>query len=252
MRYLMLPTILHDDMEVILPLYKFVERQFIESFFSTGSLKLGTLHDFKDTIEHGESRGDRLEGEHTLIRSIDGTLALSNNRNEPVISEVFQVEGDGEAYISNLSVIVPRASPDGFVFCTSKLFTEELFWKWHTENGVDACYEITDPRQFFSAITKKISNSAFFFRNANITYTKNPIPFNSPDAKIFPAFTKEANGYSWQEENRTLWGIKAPYVKLSPWIISVPDAIKCCRPVSVIDDGEIRYAKRTNGDPLFD
>ncbi|EHH1028503.1 hypothetical protein BT047_RS21925 [Vibrio parahaemolyticus] len=222
-------------------LYKFVERQFLDSFFTSGCLRLGTLYDFKDTVEHGESRGDKSEGEHQLIRSIDGTVTLTKDKHEPIVSEVFKMVGEGESYISNLSIVVPRRSPDGFVFCTSKLYTEELFWKWNSENGVDACYEITNPRRFIEEITKAISNSAFFFGNANVTYTDDPIPYDSPQANVHPAFTKETNGYRWQEENRSIWGARGPCGQLMPWIIFAPEARQYCRPFSVIDKADIRY-----------
>lgn len=223
-------------------LYKFVEREFLDSFFTTGCLRLGSLYDFKDTIEHGDSRGDKSEGEHNLIRGIDGTIAITKDKYEPIISEVFRMEGEGESYLSNLSIVVPRRSPDGFVFCTSKLFTEELFWRWHSENKVDACYEITNPIMFFSAINKAITSSAFFFGNANVTYAEDPIPYNSPEANIHPAFTKEKYGYSWQEENRTVWGAKGPCGRLKPWIIYVHEARQFCRPFSFIDGKVINYA----------
>ncbi len=97
-------------------LFKFIEREFLDSFFATGCLRLGTIYDFKDIIEHGMSRGDQSEGEHHLIRRINGTVKLAKDKYEPVISELFRFEGEGEASISNLSIVVPRKCPDGFIF----------------------------------------------------------------------------------------------------------------------------------------
>lgn len=224
-----------------MPLYKFVEKQFLDGFFTSGSLRLGTIYDFKDVVEHGASRGDQSEGEHQLIRGIDGTVTLTKDKYEPIISEVFKMEGDGESYISNLSIVVPRRCPDGFIFCTSKLFTEELFQSWNAENNVDACYEITDPRRFFIEINKAIENSAFFFANANVTYTEDPIKFDTPHASLHPAFTKAEKTYGWQEENRTVWAAKGPCGSLKPWVIYAPEARKYCRHFAKLENEKITY-----------
>jgi len=221
-----------------LPLYKFIEREFLDSFFTTGCLRLGTIYDFKDIIEHGVSRGDHSEGEHHLIRGIDGTVELTKDKQEPIISELFK----GEGSISNLSISVPRRCQDGFIFCTSSQYNETLFRDWKREENLDSCYQIINVSGFVQAINDAISNSAFFYANSNVTYTEDKIDYQSKHANVNPAFTKLKDKYGWQLENRSVWGAKGPSVPLKPWIIFVPEAIQYCRPFAFIDEDIVMYS----------
>tara|TARA_R110002095_G_scaffold184083_2_gene161293 strand:+ start:3922 stop:4605 length:684 start_codon:yes stop_codon:yes gene_type:complete len=223
------------------PLYKFIEKEFLEGFFNNGTLRLGTIYDFKDIVEHGVSRGDHSEGEHRLIRGIDDILRITKDKHEPILSEVFKVEGEGEILLSYLNITVPRRCEDGFLFCTSSIYTEQLYRRWHKENGVDACYEIINPQGFIMAISRAISNSAYFYENSNVTYTEENIDYQSPHANIHPAFTKVKNDYDWQVENRSVWGVRGPCGPLRPWVISVPEAIQFCRPFAGLENGKITY-----------
>jgi hypothetical protein len=225
-----------------LPLYKFIEREFLDSFFTTGCLRLGTIYDFKDIVEHGVSRGDHSEGEHHLIRGIDGTVKLTKNKHEPIISELFKFEGEGEASISNLSIIVPRRCQDGFIFCTSNQYNENLFRDWKREENLDSCYQIINVSGFIQAINDAITNSAFFYANSNVIYTEDKIDYQSNHANANPAFTKFKDKYGWQLENRSVWGAKGPCVPLKPWIIFVPEAIQYCRPFAFIENDIVTYS----------
>lgn len=224
-----------------MPLYKFIEREFLESFFTTGCLRLGTIYDFKDIVEHGVSRGDQSEGEHHIVRGIDGTIKLTKDKYEPIISEVFKFEGEGESSISNLSLVVPRRCQDGFIFCTSDRYNEALFKDWKREENLDSCYQIINVPGFIQAISKAITNSAFFYANSNVTYTEKQIDYQSKVASINPVFTKFKGEYEWQCENRSVFGSKGPLVPLKPWIIFAPEAIQYCKPFAFIDNGTIRY-----------
>ncbi|KPZ66126.1 hypothetical protein AN392_00698 [Pseudoalteromonas sp. P1-16-1b] len=225
-----------------MPLYKFIEREFLDSFFTTGCLRLGTIYDFKDIVEHGISRGDHLEGQHGVKRSNNGTLELTKDKHEPIISEMFKMEGEGSATINGGTFVVTRKSPNGFIFCTSNQFTEKLFYDWEREEGLDACYEISNVKGFIQAINKAIASGAFFYMNSDVTYRDETIDYRSEHANINPAFTKFKDKYGWQCENRTVWGPKGPCYTLNPWIVHVPEAIKYCKPLAFIDNGTITYA----------
>jgi len=224
-------------------LYKFIERDHLNSFFNNGCLRLGTLYDFKDTILHGETRGDTSEAEHHLIRDAGESLILSPKKYEPLFSEMFDVQGVGEITFSNLSIVAPRKTEDAFIFCSSYIFNEKLFRKWLHEENLDSCYKISNPRGFFSEISKAIESSAYFYANLNITYTEEYIEYNSAEASLNPAFTKHKEKYDWQFENRSVWPAKGPYGNLKPWIIHAPKAIQYCRPFASIDDESVAYYK---------
>ncbi|CAH1387788.1 hypothetical protein [Candidatus Nitrotoga sp. M5] len=222
-------------------LFKFIERGHFDNFFETGCLRLGTIYDFKDIIGHGVSRGDTSEGEHHLIRGIDETVTISKDKHEPIISEIFKMEGQGSLTFKDLSIVVPRRCEDAFIFCTSYLFNEGLFRDWFRENNLDTCYVINDVRSFIYEISQVISSSAFFHSNSNIIYTEERIDYQSKYADVNPAFTKLKSEYCWQFENRTVWGVRGPCGSLSPWVIYVPKAIKYCKPLAYLNNGKISY-----------
>ena len=183
-------------------LFKFTERKYLESFFETGSLRLGTIYDFKDFVGYGQIRGDAGEGLQTIQRENQGIMRLTEASHEPIISEFFNIQPGADLTLVGGVFERKRGSPDAFIFCTSFAFTEVLFEGWFAEEGLDACYEIAEPRNFFAAISKKITESANFLGYRNVTYTEETIDFDSPQARISPALTKFRDDYCWQLENR--------------------------------------------------
>jgi len=212
------------------PIYKFIEHQYLSSFFETGLLRLGTVYNFKDTDLHGKHRGDSNEGKHNVVRYIDEPLTVRSGEIHPIISEGIKVEGDGRAFFYGVSIIVPRISPDYFVFCTSNIYTEALLNKWmKNEGGIDSCYEIFNPHGFSRAISKVISSSAYFSFSSDVFYTDENIDYRR---ELHPAITK-GKVYDWQNEHRILWAPLLPSPPLQPWIINVPEARQFCRPVAL-------------------
>ena len=227
-------------------LYKFLEEQYLNAFFSRGSLRIGTIYDFKDTVAHTSARAHSGEGWHQLSRSFTSPVEFTNIENEPIINEFFEISGGTVISFENMSFTTTRDSGDGFIFCTSRYYSKELFLKWHIDSSNnDACYAIMNPGTFFDAITNKIRNSVCHFFNANIVYTTDPILYDSPDAKQSPAITKEMNKYSWQCENRSVWSPRLPPFRVRPFIIEVPEAIQYCKPLSYIKDGSIIEYKQS-------
>ncbi|EJT1895945.1 hypothetical protein NV115_003012 [Vibrio alginolyticus] len=220
-------------------LYKFVENQFMESFFNSGNLRLGTILDFNDVVKHGTARGDSKEGQHIVFRSVR-EVKLKEGKQEPLVSELFHVTGDREIIMENFSVAAQRRCNNGFLFCTSNEYTDSLFRRWNSEVKADACYQILNPRGFYYEISKVIRNSISEYRCKNVVYTKDPIPYDSPHAQENPAFTKEESEFSWQKENRCVWNPLLPPIKLKPWIIEVPEARKYCRPFKLWNSGSIK------------
>ena len=223
-------------------LYKFLERRFLNSFFETGSLRIGTIYDFKDTVSHTSARADSSEGRHDLVRSISSPLKIDKDTEEPIVSEIFRFEGEGYGTIQGMSLVSSRDSGDGFIFCTSKHYSTDIFRKWHKDCVKnDACYAIVDTKGFISEVSNVINDSISQFINRDIVYTLDPIPYNSAEARLNPAITKNAEKYSWQHENRTIWVPKLPPLILRPFIVNVPEACRYCIPLSYIENGDIKY-----------
>ncbi|HDV8245843.1 hypothetical protein [Enterobacter hormaechei] len=223
-------------------LYKFIAEKYLVDFFSRGTIRIGTIYDFTDTVAHTSARSDISEGKHEILREITSRVEFSNIENEPIINECIKIKlsEDSKLILENTRLSSCRESGNGFIFCTSRRYSKETFEKWHYDShDNDACYAIINPEAFFNAITKRIHNSIYQYINADVVYTPDPIPFDSIHASLNPAITKEINKYSWQCENRSIWAPKMPPSILKPFIIDVPEAIQYCKPLSYIRNGSI-------------
>ncbi|MEL4871749.1 hypothetical protein AAEU41_23365, partial [Pantoea agglomerans] len=58
-------------------IYKFLPKKYLNEFFKTGSLRLGTVYDFNDTVKHGTAVGDTREGRHGIYRNEPGTIHVT-------------------------------------------------------------------------------------------------------------------------------------------------------------------------------
>ncbi|MHB2213351.1 hypothetical protein ACX64P_07825 [Raoultella ornithinolytica] len=225
-----------------MPLYKFLEAQHLESFFDKGCLRLGTIYDFKDIITHSLGRGDSQEGRRQVNRDVNKNLSLNSSSVEEVISDSLEVTGNGSVTITNSTFYVIRNSPNAFIFCTSNIYSNELFYKWNAHhNETNACYKISDPNGFFREISNAIKNSANFFNCKDIVYSIDPIPYEHPNSSELPMFVKEKNEYEWQFENRAVWFPKEPSPQIKPWIIFAPEARKYCHPFAKLDNNTIDF-----------
>ena len=221
-------------------LYKFIERRYLDNFFHSGELRLGTVQAYRDTVEYGAVRGDKSEGEHSVIRSIDDTVTLKDN-SEPIISEMINLAPGASAHLTNVSFVVKRRSTDAFIFCTSYLYSNTLFNAWNKREGLDACYEILDLFGFTSAIARTVATSARYAGTAKVHYRDEHVDYRSLYAEL-PGLSKLSD-YAWQFETRSIWNPLLPSPPLRPWIVRVPDAVKYCRPFARHEKGVIQLAK---------
>ncbi|MDR6133065.1 hypothetical protein QE361_000023 [Sphingomonas sp. SORGH_AS802] len=215
------------------PLYKATQQEYFDDFMESGSLRIGTLWDFRRTDIYGNSVGDRAEG----VASCRVKLGAS------------------EAWIAN-------AERDQFIFCASS----KLDWNYFQDEGYDAVYRINSSA-FFLAIAEKlaeqhpldmmlISPVAYTSQIAAEEYAKHRLSHIllenlSRSQGVFPAALVKLLSYSGQNEVRAIFQEtidrnKSKYKPLKndndlaefmelksevePVIIHVPEAIKHITP----------------------
>ncbi len=215
-------------------LYKFVKKEHLEAFFDRGSIRLSTIHEFRDVTAFGKSRQDSKEGVHTLKRTVGkAPVSITSKKKETLISESIRIQDPNlTIQFKGITFTNRYECEDALIFCSSHCFSEDLFHRWHDTEGTDSCYEITDALNFVKAINKKLKDSAYFALNSNILYIDEPADYQSPLANVHPGIIKNKREYGWQVENRSVWFVKNPYAKLDGIIIEVPEAREFSKPFS--------------------
>ncbi|MDI3365179.1 hypothetical protein [Pantoea sp. V108_6] len=227
-----------------MPLYKFTTKKNHDNFFRTGSLRLGTIHDFKDTLKFSVGIGDKNEGHHTVSRLIDGREDFDNIRKQTLLSDIFDLPENHVVRFQNFEIKKRVVSENAYIFCTSAIFSEDIFLQWHEfskikgveDEIIDSCYQILYPERFAKAISKKIEEQAYIVAANYVSYSPDPIPYDSPLKEIPPAFTKELL-FSWQKEYRMMWMPNDANSLIEALFINSPEAAALCRPFATLDNG---------------
>lgn len=202
--------------------YRYLNAKFIDEFFNTGKLKIGTFKRFREYPD--EILGDKNEG-RGLLRATSDKENFSFNIHTPV--------GD-----------------NAYILCCSLINTDELRKKFNA----DSCFVINDPLKFSIAISKALNgfdhSRQGFCNYQEYRMIKKTLSGLSIDdmtdkegriiedgrieAKVFKSFDpieimflKESR-YSYQQEYRLTWTIDTRYHDLSKEFILCKEAIEYC------------------------
>lgn len=208
-------------------LYKYIKSEHAESFFKNGTLRIGTLFDFKRNESFNKAIGDNNEGSHFPFMDTDQTLyADEMTESQSKFLDGFINMGAGSS-ISGINLVREISSEDFYIFC----MTTKPSRKAMEEFNCDRCIEVLNPHSFISALTRKIKRTAGDLAwQGEITYMDKAYSYLS-EVKLHPAQTKDIH-YSYQKEYRAIWhrrnGLPIDTI-LKPLFIRAPKAIKHCR-----------------------
>ena len=210
-------------------LYKYIKKEHLESFLKRGTLKIGTLYEYRNEEELGTVIGDDKEGTHiTELKSPQGRIIdLASNSPEAQYFKKHILRPNQQN--SNVKIIMEEGanliahtnSPNYYIFCVTSEYGKEMM----KEFNCDRCLEILDPEKFFKAISKVIRHKGAYEGNFKITYENKTTNYLNPH-KIHPVLLKDVK-YSKQVEVRAVWSPKKE--PKSSLFINVPKAIKYCR-----------------------
>lgn len=212
------------------PLYKYLPKKYLEAFLSRGSLKIGTLYEYRKTEAYGEVIGDKNEGLHKTELFLPGggeiDLASASPEAEYFRKHVLRPDQrDAKVKIileNGARLIAHSNSEDLYIYCMTSEYSPGVM----KEFGCDACLEIFRPREFFNAISRKIRHKAKFNGLDPIQYMNKTTHYKSPHT-IHPAVMKDIE-YEYQKEWRAIW--IPDKSRREPLYINVPRAIRHCRP----------------------
>lgn len=215
---------------LVVRLYKYLPKKYLEAFVSRGSLKIGTLYEYRKTEQYGNVIGDKNEGLHKTELSLAGGGEIDLGiysleaeffrrhilRPDQQATNVKIVLADGARLISHTN------SPDLYIYCMSSKYDPKVMDQF----GCDACLEIVNPMGFFRAITHRIRHKARFDGFGPVRYMSKDTHYTRPH-QIHPAIMKDPE-FVYQNEWRAIW---VPTKTLrEPLFVDVPRAIGYCRP----------------------
>lgn len=208
-------------------LYKYMQSKYAKLFFHNGSIRIGTLMDFKKNHSSNEAIGDKNEGSHIVLMNTKEPLTNENitKEQENLIKDMFTLGPRG--ITCELNIRKEIKSPDRYVYCLSK----EPSLKAMKSFDCDICLEISNVQAFLNLITRKIRNKSHIVAwQGDVKYIDKTYDFKL-DSGISPSITKDLK-FSYQKEYRVIWNpinIKSIDSELKPLIINVPDAKRYCR-----------------------
>lgn len=212
-------------------LYKYMKSEHAEMFFRNGTLRIGTLLDFKKNEAFNEAVGDKHEGSHYPYSIIDEPIAFGDMSASQAAFFKGTFDAPPAAIISGIRLTREISSCDFFVFC----MTTEPSRTAMEEFECDTCIEIVNPTLFLRALTRKVRILAGdLVWYGHVTYMDKKYPYTL-ETGLHPASTKDEK-YIYQKEYRAIWQGKKYALEdgfLSPIFVKVPKSIKFCRKIRI-------------------
>lgn len=201
-------------------LYKYMRREHASLLLEKGTIRIGTLYEYRNTEEHGSVIGDPEEGIKTEFMEVGKEVWTEENQPE-FSKSLIKVSGPGSHNISNFTLEKGYHSPDCYLFCTTETFDEAAMEDFE----YDTCVVIEDAERFFWAIAETIKDKAEYIGAGRCQYTERRKHHAVAD-DINPGLIKSPE-YERQREVRAIWMPKSE--SISPMIIECPDAAKYCK-----------------------
>ncbi len=212
-------------------LYKYLPKKYFEDFFGRGSLKIGTLYEYRNTEQYGSVIGDLDEGvrktELNLNKGAEIDLGSKTSEAEfvrNVLKAPIQQSSNMKivCLVDGYNLISEEHSPDLYIYCMTGDYDENVMRQF----GCDSCIEIVKPIEFFDEISHRIRHMGKFYGVIPIQYMSKKVPYTNPNL-VHPALFKDSI-FGYQAEFRAIWTTTKTSPK--PLFIDVPRAIRYCRP----------------------
>ena len=209
--------------------FKYLKKRHLQAFLSHGTIRLGTLFEYRDMERYGPTIGDKDEGRHYTDFHIPGGGIIELGSGTPEANylekhSMFKNAKGLKVQFEEETVLrFVQDCLDAYIFCATQEYNPDVM----REFGYDSCIEIIHIEKFFDAISRRVRHKAEFIGGGPIQYGSRRTKYTEPH-KRHPAMLKDEE-YRNQKEFRALWKPLKPTV--SPIVIDVPRSIKFCRVV---------------------
>ncbi len=131
-------------------LYKYSKRIYADGLLNLGSIRIGTLHDFRK-MEHARGIADPTEGIKSIEIGLDKAIEIRDAADREAFRR-FSGQTVGKLDLGDkVTLKGGQTSPDFFLLCLSSELSVNV---QHEFDGTDACVEILESEPFLSEVTK--------------------------------------------------------------------------------------------------
>jgi hypothetical protein len=213
-------------------LYKFMRKCHAEAMCGDGNVRIGTLHEYRDTERYKELTADANEGDHSYSEEVlwgkEDQLSAHVRKG---VATLFGVDG-GQARVFGSVFTEFGTEPDCYIYCVSK----SPSWK-PVDSAYDACVEITNAKKFINALRRAVARSlnaddVWFFAKSIVYRPREASSISVGDQRFpdlspfMPAFTKPKK-YEAAREFRVAFVSKTD--PSGPILFSDPAIAASCR-----------------------
>ncbi|MDT8895495.1 hypothetical protein RSO41_12595 [Halomonas sp. I1] len=183
-------------------MYKYLSEKYFQEIMDYGSIKIGTLYDFRRQ-EHLDGIRDEEEGVKELFKNYDGKHTIEGGPSGRDLMGAISVGAGATLAFEDVSLVNKVSSPDLFVFCLSSRCSKDVMSEF---DGAEKCYEVVNVRNFFKRITASLGTVVpVRFRGVfPCKYGLRREEWNGVDYGLDPALMKGPD-YSGQFEVRAIW-----------------------------------------------
>lgn len=165
-------------------LFKYLPKKFLDAFFRSGSLKLGTLYEYRKVEQYGKVIGDKDEGLHRTELFLPGGGEIDLASCSPEADFFRRHVLRPNQCESKIKIIIPDGarliaesnSPDLYIYCMTSEFNEDVMRQFNC----DACMEILRPKDFLRAISKKVGSSIRYDGYVPVEYGSKSTHYSQP------------------------------------------------------------------------
>lgn len=194
------------------PLYKYCRLEHAEALVSKGSICIGTLRGFGDTIRYGSAVIDNDEGAYKF--NMENFFAIGGHESpECKALEKLGIPISPGGIMSGGLVERTIRAKNRYIYCLSREWSRDILNRWYQEEEYNACVKIENANYFFCALNHALLRQKLVSSNVkpiigNCQYLVNREsdirkPTNLTENDIL--FTKVESNHGWQSEVRYIW-----------------------------------------------
>lgn len=206
-------------------IYKFCKREHAHALVYSGSLRIGTLGDFRNQDDHAAGIGDCTEGKRELVEVINCDEATRENQSWLSRQMIAVPPGAKGFSIVNCEVSLAEDTEDCFIFCAALSRKRSCC----TTPEYDSVVEIRDYEKFGLAVAKAVGFKRMILGKVQYGDRRQA---TGDEPNYSPAFLKSQE-YAYQEEFRLGWEAPA-HLPLRAFNILVPEVRRFCRLTTIL------------------